>query len=144
MTAPEGALEVSAADRATLERLADVLIPAGDGMPSASEAGIGRDLLDLVLTARPDLHVPLVALLQAGRDRDPGAFVAELQADDPDGFGVLAQLVPGGYFMNPAVRRALGYKGQRARPFDPDRRDPEVDALLQSVIDRGPIYRPTP
>ena len=138
------ALEVSSADRATLEGLADVLIPAGDGMPSASEAGIGRDLLDLVLVARPDLHVPLVAMLEQARDRDPGEFVAELQASDADAFGVLAQLVPGGYFMNAEVRERLGYDGQGPKPFNADRRDPEEAELLASVRERGPVYRPTP
>jgi hypothetical protein len=66
-----------------------------------------------------------------------------LQAQDPAGFGLLAELVPGAYFLNAQVRAQLGYHGQGARPLDshPDYLD---DGLLESVIDRGPIYRPTP
>jgi hypothetical protein len=45
-----------------LDRLADQLIPAEDGMPSATEAGATGRWLDAVLAARPDLRAPLEAL----------------------------------------------------------------------------------
>jgi hypothetical protein len=45
--------------------------------------------------------------------------------------------------MSADVRERLGYPGQQARPFEP-RPDYEEDGLIQSVIERGPIYRPTP
>jgi hypothetical protein len=64
-----------------------------------------------------------------------------LQTNDPAGFGILAELVPGAYFLNPEVRAGLKYHGQDPRPIDP--RADYLD-LLQSVIDRGPIFRPTP
>ena len=41
--------------RAQLGAIADQLIPAGAGMPSASEAGVAGQFLDEVLAARPDL-----------------------------------------------------------------------------------------
>jgi hypothetical protein len=63
--------------------------------------------------------------------------------NDPAGFGLLAELVPGAYFLNPQVRTSLGYHGQGPHPIDP-RPDYLDDGLLQSVIGRGPIYRPTP
>ena len=43
--------------------LADVLIPATDAMPAASEAGSAEKWLDRALAARPDLVAPLAALL---------------------------------------------------------------------------------
>jgi hypothetical protein len=132
-----------AVDRAVLADLADVLIPAGDGFPSASEAGVAADGLDRVLAARPDLASGLLRVLAAARGRDPAAAVAELRQRDPDGFAVLAELVPGAYFMDERVRAALGYAGQTPRAIDP-RQDYLDGGLLQSVIDRGPIYRPTP
>ena len=46
-------------------------------------------------------------------------------------------------FMNPDVRRAVGYAGQGAAPIDP-RVDYMEDGLLESVIKRGPVDRPTP
>ena len=45
----------TADERRVLERVGDVLIPAGEGMPSASAAGLGDGLLDALLRARPDL-----------------------------------------------------------------------------------------
>jgi len=130
-------------ERAMLDHLADVLIPAGDGFPSASAADVAGQWLDRVLKARPDLAAALKDLLSKAANRQPSEFVAELRASDAAGFGVLAEFAAGAYFMNPSVRRALGYAGQDARPIDPHP-DYLDDGLLQSVIDRGPIYRPTP
>jgi hypothetical protein len=130
-------------ERAVLAVLADILIPAGEGFPSASDAGVARDGLDQVLSFRPDLADGLKRLIAAARRSSAAAFVAELQLSDPAGFAVLAEFVPGAYFLNQRVREALGYTGQQARPIDP-RSDYQDDGLLQSVIDRGPIHRPTP
>ena len=57
---------------------------------------------------------------------------------------MLTTIVPGGYFMNDEVRERLGYRGQTAKPFNPDAKDYLDDGLLQSVIDRGAVYRATP
>ncbi len=132
-------------ERATLARLADLLIPAGDGMPSASQAGVAGPWLDEVLRLRPDFESRLRALLARFGETNARTSVASLQASDPDGFFVLTEVVAGGYFLNPQVREAIGYDGQRAVPIVPeDPPDYEQDGLLASVIERGPIYRPTP
>ena len=136
-------MSLEPADRDVLARLADVLVPAGGGLPSASEAGAAGEGLDRVLAARADLEAELVRVLRAARGREPAQAVAELRRDDAAGFAVLAEVVPGAYFMNAQVRAAIGYRGQEPRPIDP-RPDWLDDGLLQSVIDRGPIYRPTP
>ena len=136
-------MNFDANERAILARLADVLIPAGDGFPSASEAGVAAAGLDQVLTSRPDLGEGLKGLLARAHDRSANEFVAEIQHNDPAAFGILTELVPGAYFLNATVRTKLGYEGQTAKPID-TRPDPLDDALLQSVISRGPIYRPTP
>jgi hypothetical protein len=47
--------EFNPQERTLLAALADVLIPAGNGMPSASQAGVADLWLDAVLAARPDL-----------------------------------------------------------------------------------------
>ena len=136
-------MNLTSAERQLLAALADLLIPAGNGFPSASEAGAANEGLDQLLAVRPDLLNPLKSLLLRARDRSPTEFIAELQRNDSAAFGVLAELVPGAYFLNPDVRTKLKYDGQSARPIDP-REDYLEDGLLQSVIDRGPIYRPTP
>src|SRR5678815_4258178 len=132
-----------ATERAVLAGLADALIPAGEGFSSASEAGVAGQLLDEVLSVRPDLGAGLKKLLASANGKPAAEFLAELQNVDPASFGLLAELVPGAYFLNPQVRASLGYHGQGPHPIDP-RPDYLDDGLLQSVIGRGPIYRPTP
>ena len=52
---------------------------------------------------------------------------------------------PAAYFLNPAMRAAIGYPGLEARPIDPDAAPDYLDdGLLDSVVARGPVYRPTP
>jgi hypothetical protein len=136
-------MTLSLAERQLFAALADVLIPAGHGFPSASEAGVAQHGLDQLLAVRPDLLDSLRNLLLRATDRSPTEFLQELQANDPVAFAALAESVPGAYFLNPDVRAKLKYDGQSGRPIDP-REDYLEDGLLQSVIDRGPIYRPTP
>ncbi|MDA0349840.1 MAG: hypothetical protein O3C43_14315 [Verrucomicrobia bacterium] len=130
-------------DRELLAALADVLIPAGDGFPSASQAGVAHKLLDTVIESRPDLVKGLQAILKAAVGRNPVEFMNELRANDEAAYGILTELVPGAYFLNEQVRARLKYDGQSPRPIDP-RADCLDDNLLQSVIDRGPVFRPTP
>ena len=134
-------MSISAAiDRATLAALADVIIPAADGMPSASEAGATGALLDEVLRVRGDLEEPLATLTTAAAGQDPAAEVGRLQAGEPELFEALTTAIAGGYFMSEDVRERLGYPGQQALELEDDH-DP---ALLAPVIERGTIYRPTP
>jgi hypothetical protein len=134
-------VSVSAAiDRETLAGLADALIPAGDGMPSASEAGAAGALLDEVLRVRGDLEEPLSTLTRAAAGHDPAAEVDRLKAEEPELFEALTTAIAGGYFMSEDVRERVGYPGQQALELVDD----HDSALLQPVIDRGPIFRPTP
>lgn len=126
--------------RAVFAGLADALIPAADGMPSASQAGAAGTWLDAVIESRPDLAEPVMAVIDKARGREPADVVAEFQANDAASFGVLAEVVPNAYFMNPEVRLLVGYPGQVGLEVDltwpPDWFD-----LLDPVIERGPIYR---
>jgi hypothetical protein len=127
-------------DRATFAGLADVLIPEADGMPSASQAGATGALLDEVLAVRGDLEQPLAELTTAARGADPAAEVERLRAEDPVLFEALTTAVAGGYFLSADVRERLGYPGQQAKKLEDD----FDEDLLKPVIDRGPIFRPTP
>jgi hypothetical protein len=130
--------------RAQLGAIADLLIPAGSGMPSAAEAGVGGQFLDEVLAARPDLAAPLDAALAQVDGLDAVTALAALRGD-ADGWAVIAAVVPAAYFLNPAMRAAIGYPGNESRPIDPDAApDYLEDGLLDSVVARGPVYRPTP
>ena len=142
-SAPEARFDEE--DRRTYASLADVLIPAKDQYPSASQAGVAGVLLDVVLRSRPDLSDGLREVLVSAQGQDPSEFVFGVEKENPEAFGVLTILVRGAYFMNPTVRRLFGYRGQLAEPIDYEAR-PEYleDDILQPVIQRGPIYRPTP
>jgi hypothetical protein len=131
------------AQRAVLAGLADVLIPAGDGMPSASAAGVDEHGLDQVLAAVPSLAASLADVLSRAKGREPAEVIRSLARTDPSAYGVLTEVVTAAYFMNADVRKAVGYTGQGPSPLDP-RVDYMEDGLLESVIKRGPIYRPTP
>ena len=129
----------------TLAALADALIPAADGMPAASEAGATGEHLDEVLRLRSDLQQPLRELAERGRPADPAAEIQRLQAEEPETFEALSTAIAGAYFLNPEVRRLMGYPGQERRPIEAeDPPDYEQDGLLASVVERGTIYRPTP
>jgi hypothetical protein len=131
------------AQRAVLAGLADVLIPAGDGMPSARAAAVAEEGLNQVLAAVPSLEASLADVLAKAKGREPAEVIASLARTDPAAYGILTEVVTAAYFMNPDVRRAVGYTGQGPSPLDP-RVDYMEDGLLESVIKRGPIYRPTP
>ncbi len=131
--------------RGVLAAVADVLIPKGDRMPSASEAGVAARWLDEVLRLRPDFGPPLASVLDRVNGLEPAASVARLRQEDPAGFGVLAEVVAGGYFLNPEVRSAIGYPGQQSVPIAQEEPpEYEQDGLIASVIARGRVYRPTP
>jgi hypothetical protein len=96
-----------------------------------------------VLAAVPSLETSLADVLARAKGREPAEFIASLARTDPSGYGILTEVVTAAYFMNPDVRQAVGYTGQGPSPLDP-RVDYMEDGLLESVIKRGPIYRPTP
>jgi hypothetical protein len=125
--------------------LADVLIPATEAMPAASEAGSAEKWLDRALAARPDLVAPLAAVLDAAAGRDPEAEARRLHAEDPDGFSALAQIASGGYYMNLKVRKRIGYPGQGKRlPFSDEAEYDLRDGLLDPVFERGAINETEP
>ena len=136
---------VSDAQRATLAALADVLVPEAEGMPSASQADVAGVWLDEVLRVRPDLQMPLEAVLARAAGGDPREQIGRLRTDSPDGFATLALVVTGAYYLNPEVRERIGYPGQQAHRLAPDQAEKDLrGGLLDPVVARGPIYRPTP
>jgi hypothetical protein len=128
--------------RAWLRAIADVLIPAADGMPSASEVGVADQQLDLVLAARPDLTRHLLRAYARTSDVDGATAFAALTELDPDAEGAIAQIVAGGYYASAKVRELIGYTGQQPIPVrPPDFPEYVEEGLLERVVARGPIYR---
>jgi hypothetical protein len=134
-------MSFSQTERDVLARLADVLIPAGDGHPSASAADVAGAGLDQMLATCPEVATGLRDVLSKSEGRTAVEVVAFLRASDAAAFGVLAEFAAGAYFMNPLVREAIGYGGQTARAIDPA---PDYLDLLESVVRRGQVYRATP
>jgi hypothetical protein len=130
--------------RARLAALGDLLIPAGSGLPSASEADVHGSGVDLVLSVREDVAELLVsALAEAGAPED---VIERYRAEDSPPFETLKFVVSSAYFVNPRVRDRLGYPGPAPEPNPalPNEADSFLaDGILDVVRERGPTYRPT-
>ena len=128
--------------RATLAGLADVLVPAADGMPSASEIGVHERWVDRAIAARPELADRLEAVLAVAAGRDPEAEIARLQAEEDEEFRMLLLVVTNAYYLSPKVRRLIGYPGQRAVEVFADQAEHDLrDGILDPVIARGSVWR---
>lgn len=134
--------------RRALETIGDYLIPEAHGMPAASDMKVGTTQLDVVLSSRPDMAPILERALAEAEIDNVGEFVSELRSRDPEGYDTVTLAIVAGYYMHPKVHELIGYPGQV--PKDSQRlgeREIYQEGLMdlaQKVIDRGPIYRPTP
>lgn len=139
---------VSETTRRALENIGDYLIPDAHGMPAASAMEVGTTQLDTVLASRPDLAPVLDNTLADVDLDDVSTFVEQLATKDPDGYGAVTLAIVAGYYMHPEVHRLIGYPGQV--PKDVQRMSEHeifqegLMELAEKVIERGPIYRPTP
>lgn len=130
----------TAAQRAVLAGLADVLIAEGRGMPAASRAGVAADLLDRCLQAAPVLTEPLLALLDEAPAGALDAYARDLAAKRPDDFAVLSTAVVGAYYLSGEVRDLIGYPGQQPSPLSVAG-EPDYLDMLERVYERHPGYR---
>jgi hypothetical protein len=141
-TAPVDPLEsLDPAERATLSAIADRLIPAAHGMPSAAEV-LGDERLRFVLNARPDLLEPVRAALRPELGDDVQARLDSLGRDEAPALGSLQLVIVAGYYTDRRVRELIGYPGQMALEL----RSWEYPAyleegLIDAVLARGPVWR---
>jgi hypothetical protein len=125
--------------------IAAILIPEAEGMPCASNVDGASEILDRILTLRSDLRDDLVRGLRLAQGKDPAETARQLQIIDPAAYAAIGTIAAAGYYMSPSVRALIGYPGQEKRTFDPDATpDYVANGMLKVVVDRGPIYRPTP
>ncbi len=130
---------------ATLAALSDVLVRGTEVMPSASQAGVAGKWAKNALEALPGYTEAFARVLDEARGLDPELEVKRLAAEDPEALALLSLVVVGAYYMSPRVRRALGYPGPKRLPAPEDEADYYLrGGLLDPVVARGPIYRPTP
>ena len=147
-TAPTGAVPdpdlvagLDADRRSAFAAVADHLIPAAHGMPSAGDV-VGEARIRFVLGARPDIAGPLLASLRPELGADPAARLAALERDEPDRHAALIQAVVFGYYTDAGVRERLGYPGQVAKQLY-SWQYPEylAEGLIDKVIARGPVWK---
>ena len=121
----------------------DALIPSdpGGSLPSALDVGVPGRLLARALKACPDLVDPFVAALGRLPATAPVDPLSALEAMGAD-FDLISRLIAGSYFLDLEVNQILRYPGQEALPYEPDY--DEITDMVQRVIDRGPIFVPTP
>ena len=127
--------------RALLQTVADLLAPAGDGMPSASEVDACGKWLDRILEADPALLEPLRELASC----TDWAAITAFHARSPALFESATFALLSAYYLHPRVRRLLGYPGQGPSPILEGESDHYLrDGLIDAVVARGPFYVGTP
>lgn len=132
---------LSDAERELLAFVADHLIPAAHGMPSAAEV-VTDERIRFVFTARPDLVEPVRTALRAGLAADPAERVAVLAADEPAALGALQLAIVAGYYTDKRVRELIGYPGQEAITIRSWEVPPYLEeGLIDAVLARGPVWR---
>ncbi len=130
---------------AMLRRLGDTLVPAVDGMPSFSEADKSGRFLSRAFEALPHFAVLVLAAADGLGAQAPLDYLRRLEAEQPDTFAALHLTLVGAYLVNRRVWRRLGYPGRKPTPVLDDEAEFFLEGgLLEPVIARGPIYRPTP
>lgn len=137
-TDPEPILDATA--RATLESIADHLIPEAYGMPSARDV-VTDARLRFVLTSRPDLREPFMTALRPGLGEGPAGRLEALTAD-PTARAALLSVIVFAYYTDATVRERLGYPGQIARTVYSWKVPEYIDeGLIEAMVRRGPIWR---
>ena len=137
-----GAADVTLGDleRQAFAAIADHLVPAAHGMPSAAEI-VSDERIAFVLRARPDLIEPLRAALRPDLGAEVGARLAAL-ADEPSNLAALQLTIVAGYYTDKRVRELIGYPGQVAIEVK-SWLMPEYleEGLIDSVLARGAVWR---
>ena len=130
---------------ACLRRLGDALAPASEAMPSFSEADKSGRFLFRAFEALPHLARLTIAAGDGLGDSEPREYLERLSVEQPEMFSALHSTVVGAYLINRRVWRRLGYPGRKPRAVLDDEAEFYLEGgLLDPVIERGPIYRPTP
>lgn len=120
--------------RSVLSTVADLLIPATEEMPSATDAGVPENLIDIVLGYREDLVAAFLDALTTCSGKDPATALDELAGNSPKEFEALTLLISAAYFQSVKVKAALNYNpAPRAVNDDVDT---YID-MLADVVDRG-------
>jgi hypothetical protein len=128
--------------RASIGRIADIIVPPVGGKPSPSSLEVHTRYIDVALMARPDLIEPLSEVVRQF-DQDPSASLDKVEEDT---LAAVVELIIACYFMSPAARRSIEYPGQGPMPIAEGESEYylEEDDVLGPVIARGSVWREVP
>ena len=137
--------DLSAAQRSTLHKIADQLVPAASDSPSATHAPDYDEWLDRCIAARRDAIDLLLSTLDQLADADGTELdrvLRQLHANDYEGrFHLISSIVAGAYLVGDYIRQLVGYPGQLRQPAKVDEAVNELaDGILDPVLKRGHIY----
>ncbi len=131
---------LTTAEHRRLVEIADWLIPQVDDLPGAG-AMVDAAALKRLFSVRADLVEALRRAL-AGDMVAPATLVGHLSANDPVAHEALLTTVAGIYYLDPEVRKRIGYDGQDALPVTPDRYPAYLaDGLLDHLFEDGWLKR---
>lgn len=127
--------------RQTFAAIADRLIPAAHGMPSAADI-VDDARLGFVLRARPDLVGPFLDALRPELGDELGERLATLERDEPANLVALQLVLVGGYYTDRQVKARIGYPGQEAIEVRSWEIPPYLEeGLIDAVLARGQVWR---
>jgi len=151
---PAPAEVIAVRDRQALLLAMDAIIPAGDGMPSASQAG-GLAYMQQLTRNEPEMGKQLSQSLRTLEamsvrrfergftelaEKDRHLALEELERDAPPQFSLLRDTVYESYYTQPAIWKLIGYV-----PYPTDHQGPHLKAfdesLLADVRNRPKLYR---
>ena len=152
--AHERSLFLSPSHRDMLDAVVDLIIPPGDGVPGAGEAGVAEHV-EGIAGVTPQSRALLtngLKVIEATSggsyskefvglpDREKTEVLEQVALQHPEFFAALVRETYSGYYSNPDVLRAKRLplaapqpEGYEVEPFD--------EALLEGVRQRGKAYR---
>lgn len=131
-------------EREVVRVVGDLLIPAGDGMPAASDVDVAGVGIDHIGAIREDLVLATKLFVQSLENSVPGT-VEELRSAAGEHFSNVSELIASAYFLRPEVAKLIGYRHRIAIPLDDEtERSAEFAQLTEPVVARGNVWRTTP
>lgn len=116
---PRSPLPLTDQQRRTIEAVADAVLPSDGRMPLPSAVGLGNDLMDRVLAARPDLAAPVLAAI-ADADALRLQVLDRVNTIDKSVVRAFTTAIAGAYYLSPVVRRLIGFDPTSVAPVRPD------------------------
>ena len=134
-------VEIPAHDLVRLSEIADHLIPAAHGMPSAGDV-LTADRVAFVFNARPDLLEPVKEGLRLGLGGPLEEHLESLDTFMPAMYEAIKLVIVGGYYTDKRVRALIGYNGQEAIEVKSWLMPQYLEeGLIDAVLARGAVWR---